>query len=89
MFTHEDLVKFYLLYSHYDIASNNIAVIDRDKFNRIFRLIKKECKNKVNTRLILNETKTKFTIIENELETTYVYIETPQDLRGRFFRKYI
>ena len=89
MFSHDDLVKFYILYTHYNIVSNNIGVIEKDKFNRLFRMIKRENKNNSNVRIMLNETKTKFTVIENGLETTYIYIETPQDLRGRYFRKYI
>lgn len=89
MFTHDDLVKFYMFHIHYNIASNNIGVIDKDKFNRLFRMIKRENKNNFNVRIILNEDKTKFTILENDMETSYIYIETPQDLRGNYFRKYI
>lgn len=89
MFTHEDLIKFYLLNTHYNIASNNIGVIDKEKFNKLFKMIKRENKNNINVRIMLNETKTKFTIMENGMETTYIYIETPQDLRGLYFRKYI
>lgn len=89
MFTHEDLIKFYQLYLHYNVASNNIGVVDREKFNRLYKLIRKENQNNLNVRIILNEEHTKFTILENELEVTYILIQEPVDMRGRFFRKYI
>jgi len=89
MFTREDLVKFYELHIHYDIASNNIGVIEKEKFNRLIRMIRKEYKNNTRVKVILNENHNKLTIIENELETTYILIQKPQDLRGKFFRKYI
>lgn len=89
MFSHEDIVKFYQLLIRYNPASNNIGVVEKDKFQRLFRLIKKEYKNKPNVRIILNTDKTKFTILENELETTYILIQKPEDMIGRFFRKYI
>ena len=89
MFTREDLVKFYELHIHYDIASNNIGVIEKEKFNRLIRMIKREYKNNTKVKVMLNENHNKLTIIENELETTYILIQKPQDLRGKFFRKYI
>lgn len=89
MFIREDLVKFYELHIHYDIASNNIGVIEKEKFNRLIRMIKREYKNNTKVKVMLNENHNKLTIIENELETTYILIQKPQDLRGKFFRKYI
>lgn len=89
MFTHEDLVKFYELHIHHDLTSNNIGVVEREKFNRLVKMIKQEYKNNLRVRVMLNEDHTKLTIIENEIETTYILIQEPQDLRGRFFRKYI
>ena len=89
MFTHEDLIKFYKLFMRYNPASNNIGVVEREKFNRLVKIIKQEYKNNLRVRVILNEQHTKLTILENEIETTYILIQEPEDLRGRFFRKYI
>ena len=89
MFTHEDLIKFYLFHTHYNKASNNIGVIEKEKFNRLFKMIKQEHKNNPRVRIMMNSDKTKFSIFENEMETTYVLIQEPIDLRAKYFRKYI
>ena len=89
MFTHEDLVKFYKLLLRYNPTSNNIGVIDKNKFKEIYEITRKEYKDKSNVKMILNNERTKFTILHNEIETTYILIEKDQDMIGRFFRKYI
>ena len=89
MFTHEDLVKFYKLLLRYNPTSNNIGVIDKNKFKEIYEITRKEYKAKPNVRIMMNQDKNKFTILDNGLETTYILIEKDQDMIGRFFRKYI
>lgn len=89
MFTHEDLIKFYRLLLRYNPASNNIGVIDKNKFKEIYEITRNEYKNKPNVRIMMNQDKNKFTILDNGLETTYILIKKDQDMIGRFFRKYI
>lgn len=89
MFTHEDLVKFYKLLLRYNPTSNNIGVIDKNKFKEIYEITRKEYKDKPNVRIMMNQDKNKFTILDNGLETTYILIKKDQDMIGRFFRKYI
>ena len=89
MFTHEDLVKFYKLLLRYNPTSYNIGVIDKNKFKEIYEITRKEYKDKPNVRIMMNQDKNKFTILDNGLETTYILIKKDQDMIGRFFRKYI
>ena len=89
MFTHEDLIKFYKLFMRYNPASNNIGVVDRHKFLEVYDLVKKEYRNKPNVRIMMNQDKNKFTILDNGLETTYILIQRDSDMIGRFFRKYM
>lgn len=89
MFTHEDLIKFYKLLLRYNPASNNIGVVDKHKFWELYDTVKKEYKYKPNVKIIMSQSRNKFTVLDNGLETTYILIEKDQDMIGRFFRKYI
>lgn len=89
MFTREDIRKFYELYMRYDTTSNNIGVVDKHRFEEIYKLMKERYKDNPNVRIMLNEERTKLTVLEKEIDTTFILIRDPQDMRGRFFRKYI
>ena len=64
MFTHEDLVKFYKLLLRYNPTSNNIGVVDKHKFWELYDTVKKEYKYKPNVKIIMSQSRNKFTVLE-------------------------
>ena len=83
-----DPVKFYLLHNHFDAAAPNIGILgDYDKFKEITQAyIQDADKNAV---IIKSKDKPIVRIIDDTIETSYVFIQTSEDLIGKKFRKYL
>jgi hypothetical protein len=89
MLNKDDLIKFYALYYHYKPLSPNIGIIGTHKnFLEIAKKIMKLYKSK-KVFIMLNPTKTKLTIIEDGIETSYIYLSDLSSLEGNYFRKYM
>lgn len=87
-FTERDLIIFYELHNRINLKSRNIGVLgDSKKFKRIIKDIYKQHKEK--GMQVLSVKDDKYIFIINDIEYSYIKIETLQDLRGRYFRKYI
>lgn len=85
----DDIIKFYTLYSHYDVVSPNIGVIGDNK--RFKQVVNAKCKllKKENKDIFTNMNNTKCTIIIDDIEQTYIQIQTTEDLQNRKFSKFI
>lgn len=84
-----DIIKFYILYRHYNPISNNIGIIgDTNRFKNYIKDILKALR-KSRCRVISNEDKTKYTIIKDNIEYTYALIRNTDDLKGLYFKKFI
>lgn len=88
----DDLVKFYELNHRLSENSPNVGIIgDRKTFRRKIKEILKVSgiSNRRTNSVFVSDGGNRLTIIINDIEVTYIQIETLQDLRGRYFRKYI
>ena len=85
--TQNDLIIFYDLLQHYNITSPNIAVIGNEKeFKKKMKAILKA--NKDYDSIYQSKTKPlKYIIIKNDIEQTYINIQTTDDLKDIYFRK--
>lgn len=84
-----DIIKFYTLYSHYNPLSNNIGIIgDLKTFNDYIKKVDKSFE-KIKYNKFFNEDKTKYTIICDDIEYSYVMIQTTEDLKNLYFKKFI
>ena len=88
----DDLIKFYELKNHYSEISPNIGIIDsKDRFEiRVKEILKDMKHNGVSyDSLRVSKDGQQVTIFIGGIETTYIHIETLQDLQGRYFRYYM
>lgn len=85
----DDIIMFYTLKQHFDIISTNIGITgDNRRFKRYVLRAYKSIKNK-HKQIYSNETKTKYTILNDGMEITFIHIRTTEDLQGKYFRKFI
>ena len=90
MLTKSDIINFYKLHLRYDPSSPNIGVVGSHKrFIELVKEIQKIYKNKPNAFIKLNSNRTKLTVLYNDIETSYIYIENDDSLSGNRFRKYM
>ena len=83
----DDLIKFHELLKHYNETSPNIAVIGDKK---TFKKLVKEVLSRLNFDvLVVNRAETKYTILIDDIEISYVHVETLEDLEGLYFSKYV
>lgn len=86
--TREDIIKFYYLKAYYNPTSPNIGVIGNEKeFKHRMKPIIKRLKTIKGTKFY--QFNNKLTTIIGDIETTYIKIETVDDLVGKDFRKYM
>ena len=83
----DDLIKFHELLEHYNKISPNIAVIGDKK---TFKKVVKEVLQRLNFNvLVVNKAETKYTILIDDIEISYVHVETLEDLEGLYFSRYV
>ena len=89
IFNEEDIMKFYQLLSRYDITAPNVGIVGtKEVFNRkIHDILNMHRKNRC--RIMVNEDRTLYRVIINDMEYCYIHIRQPQDLIGRRFRKFM
>lgn len=86
--TENDIRMFYQLLHHYNTASPNIAVVgDNKKFNRIVQEMINLYKD-TNARVIKG-IKTLRILTSEDIEISYIQVESVQDLTGLYFKKFI
>lgn len=84
----EDIIKYWELKEHYNQASPNIGIIGDNKyFKRKVKSIIKKIKHY--DFIYANKELTRYTIINNGIETTYIQLENLEDLKDIYFKKYI
>lgn len=88
----EDIIKFYELSTRISQVSPNIGIIgDTRQFNlKVEEILTSEgIKKRKPEGVYVYRGINRLTIITGDVETTYIQIETLQDLHGRYFRKFI
>lgn len=88
----EDIIKFYELSSRISPISPNIGIIgDKKHFNlRVEEILTSSgLKKRKAEGVTVYRSIGRLTIIVGDIETTYIQVETLQDLRGRYFKKFI
>ena len=83
-----DLIKYWELKSHQKETSSNIGIIgDKKYFKKKMKVILKAIKHY--DFMFANKELTKYTMINNGIETTYIQIEKLDDLGNTYFKKYM
>lgn len=90
MLNEEDAKNFYTLLARYNKLSSNVAILgDSKRFKEYTQKVIKYCK-KNNSKIIINQTRDKVTIIFNDEQIiNYIHIQTIDKMTGYYFRKYI
>ena len=89
IFVPEDIITFYTLLKHYDIASANIGIVGgQEKYVKYVDKIVSKL-SKTNATIIRNATNTKCSIFIGDIEYTYIHLKNYGDLDGLKFRKFI
>lgn len=83
----DDLIKYYELRNHQSDISPNIAVVcpTKEFTNKMAQLLKNIKYDIVR----ISEDKKEVRIFIGDIETTYINIQTIDDLHGRYFKKYL
>ena len=81
---------FYELYKHFDICSRNVGIVGSKKtFLKYIRNIRNTY-NKFSSRMLIDSNGSlRYTIFVDDIEYTYIQINSVDDLEGKFFHKYI
>ena len=84
----DDLIKHLALSEHTKLESPNIGIIGDDKyFKRKMKSILRRTKHY--DFMYANKELTRYTLINNNIETTYIKIENLSDLENTYFRRYL
>ena len=84
----EDIIKYWELKEHQNDISSNIGIIgDKKYFKKKVKAILKKLKHY--DFMYANKELTRFTIINNRIETTYIQLENLEDLKDMYFKKYL
>ena len=86
----DELIKFKILLSHYDIASRNIAIIGDDKkYNKFVKtMINKYKDRKLDKTFKIIKGINSLRIFNKGKETSYVHIQTIHDLDNLYFSRF-
>jgi len=86
--TENDVRIFYELHSRFDLKSPYIAVIgNKERFERYTKEILKQFEGK---RVRVLKSLDKLRILTHDgIETSFMRVETLEDLRGMYFRKFV
>lgn len=86
----DSIVMFYELLGRFDRTSPNIGVTGtKREFEAYIKKITKAIPKNKGIKLIINPSRTKVTILQDDIEITYIHIENTDNMVGYKFKKYI